>query len=134
VGFGASAIGALPQGYLQNEADLGRYAAAIAERRLAAVRGVALTAEDRLRAAVIERLMTALQANVGALCRAHGFAAAHLDAALAAVDPLADDGLAERRGRIVSIPEEARLFMRTVAACFDAYLAPSAQPRHAQAV
>ena len=134
IGFGASAIGALPQGYLQNESDLRTYAEAIAAGRLAAVRGVALTAEDRLRAAAIETLMTALAVDTGALCRAHGFPEAYLDAAFAAVDALAADGLAERSGRIVSIPPEARLFMRTVAACFDAYLAPTAQPRHAQAV
>lgn len=134
VGFGASAIGALPQGYVQNESDLKAYAEAIAAGRLATVRGVAFAAEDRLRAAVIETLMTALAADTGALCRAHGFPDAHLDGAFAAIDALAADGLAERSGRIVSIPPEARLFMRTVAACFDAYLAPTAQPRHAQAV
>ena len=134
IGFGASAIGALPEGYLQNESDLKAHAEAIAAGRLATARGVAFAAEDRLRAAAIEKLMTALAADTGALCRAHGYPEAHLDAAFAAVDALAADGLAERRGRIVSIPAEARLFMRTVAACFDAYLAPIAEPRHAQAV
>lgn len=134
VGFGASAIGALPEGYLQNEGDLKAYAEAIAAGRLATARGIAFTSEDRLRAAVIEKLMTALAADTGALCRAHGLPEAHLDGAFASVDALAADGLAERRGRVVSIPPEARLFMRTVAACFDAYLAPSARPRHAQAV
>jgi oxygen-independent coproporphyrinogen-3 oxidase len=98
------------------------------------VRGFALAPEDRLRAVVIERLMTALCADTGALCRAHGFAASHLDAAFPSVDALAADGIAERQGRVVAIPPEARLLMRTVAACFDAYLAPSAEPRHAQAV
>jgi oxygen-independent coproporphyrinogen-3 oxidase len=78
--------------------------------------------------------MTALVADTGALCRAHGFPEAHLDGAFATIDALAADGLAERSGRIVSIPAEARLFMRSVAACFDAYLAPGAQPRHARAV
>jgi oxygen-independent coproporphyrinogen-3 oxidase len=84
------------------------------------VRGVAFTAEDRLRAAVIETLMTALAADIGALSRAHGFPEAHLDGAFAAIDALAADGLADRSGRLVTIPAEARLFMRTVAACFDA--------------
>ena len=134
IGFGASAIGALPQGYLQNESDLKAYAGSVASGRLASARGIAFAPEDRLRAAVIEKLMTALAADTGALCRAHGYPEAHLDGAFAAVDALAADGVAERSGRIVAIPPEARLFMRTVAACFDAYLAPTAQPRHAQAV
>ena len=134
IGFGASAIGALPQGYLQNESDLRAYAEAIGGGRLATARGLALTTEDRLRGAVIERLMTAMHADVGALCRAHGFTESHLDDAFAAVDVLAAHGIAERQGRLVAILPEARLLMRTVAACFDAYLAPTAQPRHAQAV
>lgn len=134
IGFGASAIGALPQGYLQNESDLKAYAEAVAAGRPATARGIAFAPEDRLRAAVIEKLMTALAADTGALCRAHGYPEAHLDGAFAAVDALAADGLAERHGRVVSIPPEARLFMRAVAACFDAYLAPTAEPRHAQAV
>ncbi|MBL8662027.1 MAG: oxygen-independent coproporphyrinogen III oxidase [Candidatus Odyssella sp.] len=134
IGFGASAIGALPQGYLQNESDLKAYAEAVAAGRPAMARGIAFAPEDRLRAAVIEKLMTALAADTGALCRAHGYPEAHLDGAFAAVDALAADGLAERHGRVVSIPPEARLFMRAVAACFDAYLAPTAEPRHAQAV
>src|SRR6185503_119024 len=91
IGFGASAIGALPQGYAQNESGLQAYATAIAAGRLAAVRGIALSAEDRLRAAVIEKLMTALSVDVGAVCQARGFAPSHLDAACAALDPLAAD-------------------------------------------
>jgi oxygen-independent coproporphyrinogen-3 oxidase len=134
IAFGASAIGALPLGYVQNDGDLRAYAAAIAAGRLATVRGLRLTREDRLRAAVIERLMTAMAVDVGAICRAHGFAESHLDAAIGQMATPASDGLVSLAGRRATIPPEARLLMRTVAACFDAYLAPTAQPRHAQAV
>ncbi|MCW5773415.1 MAG: oxygen-independent coproporphyrinogen III oxidase [Rhodospirillaceae bacterium] len=134
IGFGASAIGAQPDGYLQNETDLKAYAAAIAAGRLAIARGRALTADDRLRAAVIEKLMTVLTVDVGALCRGHGFDTAYLDDGLAQLHPLAADGLVTVQGRKVEIMPEARLLMRSAAACFDAYLAPTPQPRHAQAV
>jgi oxygen-independent coproporphyrinogen-3 oxidase len=43
LGFGASAIGHLPQGYVQNAVHTGAYSEAIASGRLATVRGCALT-------------------------------------------------------------------------------------------
>src|SRR5690606_11836974 len=49
IGFGASAIGSLPQGYVQNHVPTGEYKREVGEHGLAAVRGVALTAEDRMR-------------------------------------------------------------------------------------
>ena len=49
LGFGASAIGSLPQGYVQNAPTALAYGKAIEAGGLAIVRGVALTADDRLR-------------------------------------------------------------------------------------
>jgi oxygen-independent coproporphyrinogen-3 oxidase len=43
LGFGASAIGQLPQGYVQNAVDTGAYSESIASGRLATVRGCAVT-------------------------------------------------------------------------------------------
>ena len=43
LGFGASAIGQLPQGYVQNAVHTGAYSESIASGRLATVRGCALT-------------------------------------------------------------------------------------------
>ena len=57
IGIGASAIGRLPQGFVQNAADLGAYGRAIAAGAFATGRGIALSADDRLRGAIIERLM-----------------------------------------------------------------------------
>jgi oxygen-independent coproporphyrinogen-3 oxidase len=50
LGFGASAIGHLPQGYVQNEVHTRAYTEAIASGRSATVKGYALTDDDRLRA------------------------------------------------------------------------------------
>ena len=51
IGFGASAIGRLTQGYAQNEVVLGRYAERISRGEFATAKGYALTDDDRLRAA-----------------------------------------------------------------------------------
>jgi oxygen-independent coproporphyrinogen III oxidase len=134
IGLGTSAISALPQGYVQNAADANAYSAAIAANRLPAVRGLTLTREDRLRGAIIERLVCNLSADFGAMCRSFGFPEDHCDDAVPRLEGLARDGLAMIDGRSVAVPEEARLLVRAVAACFDAYLQPAAQPRHAAAV
>jgi oxygen-independent coproporphyrinogen-3 oxidase len=57
LGFGASAIGHLPQGYVQNEVRTRAYSESIASGRLATVKGYGLTGDDRLRAEIIERIM-----------------------------------------------------------------------------
>ncbi len=72
IGFGASAIGSLPQGYVQNAPTALAYGKAIEAGGLAIVRGVALTADDRLRRDLIERLMCDLEVDVVALAAAHG--------------------------------------------------------------
>lgn len=133
LGFGASAIGALAQGYLQNAVPIGQYAEAIAAGRLAVARGIALNDDDRLRRAAIERLMCELAVDAGALARAHGLPEDTLDSDLAALAPLVADGLATIAGRTVRLTEAGRPFLRTVAAAFDRYL-DSGKGRHSRAV
>ena len=67
IGFGASAIGALPQGYVQNAPTAAAYGKAIESGGLATVRGVALRADDRLRREMIERLMCDLEVDLVAV-------------------------------------------------------------------
>ncbi len=71
IGFGASAIGRLPQGYVQNDPALRGYADRVAGGALATLKGYALTPDDRLRADLIERVMCEFRVDVGAVCRAH---------------------------------------------------------------
>ncbi|MGQ9370975.1 oxygen-independent coproporphyrinogen III oxidase [Azospirillum sp. ST 5-10] len=133
LGFGASSIGELPQGYVQNAVPFGDWAEAIEAGRLATAKGLALDDEDRLRRAVIERLMCDLAVDVGALAQRFGRDAGHFDGELAAMDDLAADGVVAVDGRRVRVPEAARPLMRIVAARFDTYLATGAG-RHSRAV
>ena len=65
--FGASSIGRLPQGYVQNAADVGTWRRAIEAGRFATVKGAAFTRDDLARAAVIERLMCDFSVDFGAI-------------------------------------------------------------------
>ena len=133
IGLGTSAIGSLPQGYVQNAPTTVAYRAAVNEGRLPTVRGRALSADDRLRRAVIERLMCDFEADLGEIARAHGGRSEDLADSLDELAPLAEDGLVAREGERIIVPAEARPLTRVVCAAFDRYLAQDAA-RHARAV
>jgi oxygen-independent coproporphyrinogen-3 oxidase len=121
-GIGASAISTLPQGFTQNAADPARYMAAVAEGGFATARGIALTRDDRLRAAVIERVMCDNAVDLEPLCRQHQVDS---EAYLASPDlhRLERDGLIRRTGARIDVTETGRPFVRFVCAAFDRHYA-----------
>ncbi len=133
LGFGASAIGHLPQGYVQNEVQIGAYAQGIADGHLATAKGYGLTHDDRLRADIIERIMCEFSADLGDICARHG---AELDAMLQSASrlkPLISDGIVKLEGDRLAVASDSRFLVRSVAAAFDAHLDP-AQQLHSRAV
>ncbi|MCS6892155.1 MAG: oxygen-independent coproporphyrinogen III oxidase [Rhodovarius sp.] len=123
IGLGASAIGRLPQGFVQNRPDLRAYRAAIAAGRFATQRGKALSADDLLRGAIIERLMCDFAVEVDR---------AMLEEVRPRLAPLAEQGIVTLRGGRIVVTAEGRPFVRLVAAAFDAYLDQAG--RHSAAV
>jgi oxygen-independent coproporphyrinogen-3 oxidase len=134
IGLGASAIGRLPQGYVQNAPDIAGYSRIIESGELATVKGIALSAEDRLRAHVIERLMCDLCVDLDAAAGAVGFRAPGCFAdELESLLPLVRDGLVAIDGGRIRVTEQGRPFLRVLASAFDVYL--EAKPaRHSLAV
>ena len=130
LGLGPSAIGSLPGGLAGNILDERAHADAVAEGHLPIARGVAVTAEDRARGVLIERLMCDFALDVSA--PAPGMEPV-VAAALAAMAPLEAQGLVELSPGRVAVTPLGRRFVRQVAACFDAYLVPATQ-RHSAAV
>ena len=122
IGLGASAIGGLPQGHVQNIVATGNYMAAVERGQLPVAKGIEFTVDDKVRGRVIEWLMcdfgfspSRLQAEFGA---AAGPAIAEAEAH-ARNDAY---GLFTRAGDRFVIAEEGRPFARTIASWFDAYL------------
>lgn len=128
IGLGPSAISTLPQGYAQNEPEVGAWREAALAPRFATKRGRAVTDDDCVRRDLIMRLLCDFTVDL----RRHGGADKY-QAELAALAPLIGDGLAELSGATLSIPEQARPFARLVAQVFDAYRDVGAA-RHSRAV
>jgi oxygen-independent coproporphyrinogen-3 oxidase len=119
IAFGASAIGRLPQGFVQNATKIPDYERRIGEGQLATVRGCRVNSEDSRRAAIIEQLMCSYRAHLGALD--------------APIEKLESDGLIRRSGSWIEVTDEGRPLVRAVAAAFDAYL-PASTAAHVTAV
>jgi oxygen-independent coproporphyrinogen-3 oxidase len=133
IGFGASAIGQLPQGYVQNDPVLGSYCEAIRDGRLATVRGYALQPDDRLRAAIIERLMCDFEVDLDAICARHGASAGVLLQSAPRLAALVDDGVVTLDGAHLRIADDARFLVRSVASAFDTHMDAQAK-LHSRAV
>ncbi len=133
IGFGASAIGVLPQGYVQNAVPVHAYRDAINADTPAVARGAALDAEDRLRREVIERLMCDYIVDLSETCRRHGREADHFAPELVRLAPLEADGLVAVEGNRVRVSDYGRPLVRTLCAVFDGYF-DAGEKRHARAI
>lgn len=121
VGLGASAIGRLPMGFVQNQVPIGLYAERVSSGILPTAKGYILSQEDKLRAKVIERLMCDFRVDLTAVCAEFGYDGAFL---VERNDRLADleaDGAVTVGGGVVTVAQNSRFMVRAVAAAFDAY-------------
>lgn len=122
IGLGATAISQFPGLIIQNEKHLAGWEALANAGQLAGTRGVAVSADDATRAAVIEAL----------LCTGRAEVPDHLAGAMAALAPHAARGLVHVHGRQVELTADGWPYARLIASTFDAHL--HAPQRHSSAV
>ena len=114
--FGISAIGKVGASYVQNVRTLDEYYDRLDAQALPVLRGVQLDADDLLRREVIQRLMCDFDLDFAAIEAKHGIRFAEYFAPdLAALAPLAADGLAEVTAERIVVTPRGRLLVRTVA-------------------
>lgn len=133
IAFGASAIGRLPRGYVQNTPSMSDYRKRIEAGRFATVRGIPVSEDDRLRGAVIERLMCDFDVDLDAAAMAFDRRPEDIQPDPNGIARLRDQGLIEFDGHVLRMTPTGRPFVRLAAAAFDTYLKTEGG-RHSAAV
>lgn len=122
-GMGVTAISGIQNSYAQNHRDLPSWEAAVADRGIATMRGYRLSEDDRLRRAVISRLLCHTVVFKDEVSREFGinfdeyFADALRKLQVAREDGLLMDSSGELRATWLG-----RIFIRNLAMAFDPYL------------
>jgi len=139
IGLGVSAISHIGDSFSQNPRDLPGWEIALDKGQPPVWRGLALDTDDQVRADVIQQLMCNGAIDMALIERRHGIEFdVYFSAALARLEPLIADGLAERTGSRIAATSRGRLLLRIIAMCFDKYLEsatpPAARPRYSRVI
>jgi oxygen-independent coproporphyrinogen-3 oxidase len=136
IGIGASSIGKMPEGYVQNAVDMPHYREAILAGKLAVQKFCPISLQDKLHGAVIERLMCDFKVDLGSECIRAGFPENYLDKYLSDLEEFKNDELIEiTNKRNIKISPNAKHIVRIICSVFDEYMVKiSDTPRHAKAI
>jgi oxygen-independent coproporphyrinogen III oxidase len=122
-GMGVTAISGIQDAYAQNHRDLASWEKAVAERGIATMRGYHLSADDRLRRAVISRLLCHTVVIKDEISREFGVDFDRYFAEeLRHLEPSRDDGLVLLEPNEIRTTWLGRIFIRNLAMVFDPYL------------
>jgi oxygen-independent coproporphyrinogen-3 oxidase len=123
VAFGASSISQVADGFAQNAREVADYSEAILGDAFATRRGLVLSWEDLLRRDVILAIMGRFRLDKVEIEERWGIDFdAHFAPEVAALAPLAADGLVELPPGRIEVTTVGRLLVRNVAMLFDEYL------------
>ena len=113
VAFGASAISALPEGFAQNIVETGAYTRAVNSVAFRCRRR-AFRGEDKMRGAVIERLMCDMEVDLDDIRKQYALDRGDFRDEMTRFAALRKKGVCKLEGSRVRVPEEARLALRVV--------------------
>jgi len=122
-GMGITAISAIQNAYAQNQRDIPSWEKAVNERGIATMRGYHLSDDDRLRRAVINRLLCHTMVLKQEISREFGidFDSYFADE-LTRLEAFREDGLAVLHPGEIRTTWLGRIFIRNLAMIFDPYL------------
>ena len=136
VGMGLSAIGTVGGNFYQNAKDLEVYGALLDAGELAVEKGLVPDAEDRLRRAVIMRLICSGELEYQEFETGYGIDfASHFAPELVRLEEMATDGLIAVGPDALAVTPAGRMLIRNVCMVFDRYGAPrAAEKRFSRAI
>lgn len=128
IGFGVTSIGFIEGTFLQNVKSLDEYKARIERNLLPVFRGFTLQPEDVLRRWVIQQIMCRFEIDkIEFESRFRTPFDLYFAKELPSIEALQKEGLIENRNDKIVATEIGRLFVRVIAALFDAYLTKGGQ-------
>lgn len=133
IGLGASAIGMLPEGYVQNVVSIPEYKRAVMSGEFAISKAISVSSDDVIRREIIERLMCDLAVDLAEVEQRHGLPETSFEAEIERLHEFADDGLLSISGKHIHVNEDGRFLVRTICAVFDTYLGKGAG-KHSRAI
>lgn len=123
IGFGASAISRVNDSYSQNEKYLKRYQKLIQQQSLAMVKGYSLSADDEIRADVIQKIMCQREIKFSEVSQKHHiYFEQYFFSELTELKTMVVDGLVRISDSGFYITDKGCLLLRNVAMVFDRYL------------
>ncbi|WP_137702762.1 oxygen-independent coproporphyrinogen III oxidase [Marimonas lutisalis] len=120
IGLGASSISRFPQGYAQNAPATSAHTTAIRDGRFSTARGHVFSADDKLRARMIEMLMCDFRIDAVEILRDFDITQDRLAQMFSAVQA-EFQGILRITDMGLTIPVKARPLTRMIARAFDAY-------------
>lgn len=129
VGLGVSSISQVSGVLWQNRKDLPDYYAAINAGQRPTERGFSLNSDDKIRAALISQLICHFELDTHTFSRKFCLADfwQYFAEALERLQPFIEDGLVEIHAGGIKVTTAGRLWVRSICACFDAYLTQGQQ-------
>lgn len=124
VGLGVSAISHVGNCFAQNAVTTQAYEALLEDGRLPVQKGLAIDADDLIRADVMQALMCYDSLEYADVDRRHGIVFEdYFNAELKCLAALERDGLVLITSTNIKVTPKGRLLLRSIAMCFDRYLA-----------
>lgn len=128
LGLGVTSISTIGNTFSQNYKDLNHYYSALDDRGEATEKGVILTQDDQIRARAIKDLMC--NGRIYKIDYEQDFSITfdhYFAASLVLLKPFVEDGLVKLSGDHIRLQANAKLLVRNIAMCFDAYAQNDAQ-------
>lgn len=129
IGLGVSSISQVNGVLWQNSKGVTEYYAAINAGQMPVERGFNLNGDDKLRSALISQLICHFELDIAAFSRKWQLDSfwQYFAEALERLQPYMEDGLVEVYAGRIKVTDAGRLWVRSICACFDAYLAQGQQ-------
>jgi oxygen-independent coproporphyrinogen III oxidase len=123
IGLGVGAISAVGTTYARNHKELAAYEHALDQHRLPIERGIQLTVDDLARREIIERILCDGVLDTREIEERYALDfASYFAGERAQLERMIADGLLARSGKTLSVTENGRFLLRSIAVVFDNYL------------